>query len=254
MPPSHPVLGTENQSSFLVESRREMLALLRGLKEKSQLISMMINEGSEVFITSVLELDDMNNTITLDSSPSQAANQRIMEAPRVFFEGLLDRISIQFSTTSMQRTTFEGRPALQCNVPVSMIRLQRRENYRINTPLSNPIRCLIPLEIGSEYETIKFSLVDISCGGVAILDEKRILEIDTARIYDDCQIDLPGIGQIDLALQIRNSQDLLLLNGKTNRRIGCEFIGASTGALASVQRYIMKLERERNSKLTGQQH
>ncbi len=228
-----------------------MLALLRGLKENSQLISMMINEGSEVFITSILELDDLNNTLMIDSSPSEEANQRIIEAPRVFFDGLLDRISIQFSTSSMQRTTFEGRPALQCNIPISMIRLQRRENYRINTPLSNPIRCLIPLVIGAGYETIKFSLVDISCGGVAILDEKRILEIDVGQIYDDCQIDLPGIGQIDLALQIRNSQDLMLLNGKTNRRVGCEFIGASTAALASVQRYIMKLERERNSKITG---
>jgi c-di-GMP-binding flagellar brake protein YcgR len=250
----HPPLGTENQSSFLVESRREMLALLRGLKEKNQLISMMINEGAEVFITSVLELDDLNNTLTIDSSPSHAANQRIIEAPRVFFEGLLDRISIQFSTSSMQRTTFEGREALKCSIPINMIRLQRRENYRINTPLSNPIRCLIPLEIESEYETIKFSLVDISCGGVALLDEKRILEIYSGQIYDDCKIDLPGVGQIDLALQIRNSQDLTLLNGKINRRVGCEFIGASTAALASVQRYIMKLERERNSKMTGQHH
>ena len=254
MPPSIPALGTENQSSFLVESRREMLALLRGLKEKNQMISMMINNGSEVFITSVLELDDLNNTLTMDSSPSQASNQRIIEAPRIFFEGLLDRISIQFSTTSMQRTIFEGREALKCTIPINMIRLQRRENYRINTPLSNPIRCSIPLEIESAYETMKFSLVDISCGGIAILDEKRVLEIYSGQIYDGCQIDLPSIGQIDLALQIRNSQDLTLLNGKTNRRVGCEFIGASTAALASVQRYIMKLERERNSKTTGLQH
>ncbi len=240
----HPALGTENQSSFLVESRREVLALLRGLKEKSQLISMMINDGSEVYITSILELDDVNNTVTIDSSPNLAANQRITEAPRVFFEGLLDRISIQFSASNMLPTTFEGRPALQCAVPINMIRLQRRENYRINTPLTNPIRCLIPLEVDSGIETIKFSLVDISCGGIAILDEKRVLEINVGQIYDDCRIDLPGIGQIDLALQIRNSQDLMLLNGKTNRRVGCEFIGASTAALASVQRYIMKLERE----------
>ncbi|MDO8176912.1 MAG: flagellar brake protein [Undibacterium sp.] len=249
----HPALGTENQSSFLVESRREVIALLRGLKEKNQLISMMINDGSEVFITSVLDLDDINNTITIDSAPSQAANQRIIEASRVFFEGLLDRISIQFSSSSMQRIIFDGRPALQCGIPISMIRLQRRENYRINTPLSNPIRCQIPLEINSEFETIKLSLVDISCGGVAMLDERKILDNSIGRIYEDCQIELPGIGKIDLLLQVRNSQDLILLNGKTNRRIGCQFINVSNGVLASVQRYIMKLERERNAKLTGKE-
>lgn len=247
----HPALGTENQSSFLVESRREVIALLRGLKEKNQLISMMINEGSEVFITSVLDLDDVNNSLTIDSAPSQAANQRIVEAPRIFFEGLLDKISIQFSTSSMQRTTFDGRPALQCGIPVSMIRLQRRENYRINTPLTNPIRCLVPLDSNAEFESIKFSLVDISCGGVAILDERKMLDNSIGRLYENCQIDLPGIGKIDLVLQVRNSQELILLNGKTNRRIGCQFINVSSAVLASVQRYIMKLERERNTKLTG---
>lgn len=247
----HPALGTENQSPFLVESRREVISLLRGLKEKNQLISMMINEGAEVFITSVLDIDDLENTVTIDSAPSPAANQRIIETPRVFFEGLLDRISIQFSSSGMQRATFDGRPALQCAIPTSMIRLQRRENYRINTPLSNPIRCLIPLEIGDEYESLKFSLVDISSGGLAILDERKIIDNTIGKIYEDCQIELPGLGQINLMLQIRNSQDLILLNGKTNRRIGCQFINTSSAVLASVQRYIMKLERERNAKLTG---
>ena len=56
-----PSLGTENQSPYQVESRREILALLKGFKEKNQLISMMINGGSEVFITSVLHVDDANN-------------------------------------------------------------------------------------------------------------------------------------------------------------------------------------------------
>lgn len=251
MQSSAPALGTENQSSFQVDSRREIIALLRGLKESNQLISMMINEGSEAFITSVLDLDDINNIVIIDSAPSQAANQRIVESPRVFFEGLLDRISIQFSSSGIQRTIYDGRPALQLPIPVSLIRLQRREYYRINTPLSNPIRCIVPVEDEFGMALVKFSLVDISCGGIAMLDERKILDNTIGVTYQDCQVDLPGIGMIDLVLQIRNSQDLILLNGKTNRRLGCQFINLSNAVLASVQRYIMKLERERNAKLTG---
>jgi c-di-GMP-binding flagellar brake protein YcgR len=251
MQSSAPSLGTENQSSFQVESRREIIALLRGLKESKQLISMMINEGSEAFITTVLDLDDLNNAVVIDCAPTQPANQRIVECSRVFFEGLLDKISIQFSSSSVQRTTHDGRPALQFTVPTSMIRLQRRENYRINTPLTNPIRCLVPIQEDAEIQMVKFSLVDISCGGVAMLDERKILNNTIGQTYHDCQIDLPGIGVIDLVLQVRNSQDLILLNGKSNRRIGCQFINLSNAVLASVQRYIMKLERERNARLTG---
>lgn len=246
-----PSLGTENQSPYQVESRREILALLKGFRDKSQLISLMINNGSEAFITSVLEIDDANNTVIIDSAPGNEANQRIVEASSVFFDGLLDRISIQFSSSKLQRTQFEGRPALQMPVPTSVIRLQRRENYRINTPVSMPIKCAIPIETESGKQNHKFSLVDISCGGIAILDDRNLIDITIGTCYEFCQIDIPSIGLIDLTLEIRNSQELTLLNGKTTRRIGCAFVNLSSRTLTSVQRYIMKLERERNAKMTG---
>jgi c-di-GMP-binding flagellar brake protein YcgR len=251
MPSMLPSLGTENQSPFQVESRREIISLLRGFKEKGQLISMMINGGSEVFITSVLDIDDSNNLVTIDSAPNPVANQHLVEANTVFFDGLLDKISIQFSSSRLQRTIFENRPALQMPIPPNVIRLQRREYYRINTPISNPIKCSMQIETNDATELCRFSLVDISCGGVALLDDRRKFEIIPGKNYERCEIDLPGIGILEVTLQIRNSQDLMLLNGKTSRRVGCAFIDMSSRTLATVQRYIMKLERERNAKING---
>lgn len=251
MPSSPPSLGTENQSPFQVDSRREIIGLLRGLRESKQLISMLINSGSEVFITSILDVDDVNNLVIIDSAPGQLANQRIIEAPRVSFEGLLDKISIQFSSDNLELITFEDRPAFQFAIPPTMIRLQRREYYRINTPLSTPIRALVPVQVDTRQETLKLSLVDISCGGIALLDERKAMDSTIGVIYEHCKLDLPTIGLVDVVLQVRNSQDLILLNGKTNRRLGCQFINMSNNVLASVQRYIMKLERERNAKMTG---
>lgn len=246
-----PSLGTENQSPYQVESRREILALLKGFKEKNQLISMMINGGSEVFITSVLHVDDANNLLIIDSAPDNQANQRIIEASAVFFDGLLDRISIQFSSSRVQRIQYENRPALQMPIPASLIRLQRRENYRINTPVSKPVKCHIPMLVDEVSREHKFSLVDISCGGIALLDDQHVLEIAVGKNYEHCFIDLPGGDAIELSLQIRNSQELILLNGRTTRRVGCAFLNLSSRDLTSVQRYIMKLERERNAKMTG---
>ncbi len=251
MQSNFPSLGTENQSPYQVESRREILALLRGFKEKAQLISMIINNGSEAFITSVLAIDDTQNQLIVDSAPDNMANQRVIDSPVVFFDGLLDRISIQFSSSKLQRVQFEGRPALQLTIPTSVIRLQRRENYRINTPVSTPIRCIIPVETEGTLEKARFSLVDISCGGVALLDDRRLLDLTVGTIYDESEIDLPTIGLLETQLEIRNSQELTLLNGKTTRRVGCAFKNLSNRTLTNVQRYIMKLERERNARLTG---
>ncbi|WMW82220.1 flagellar brake protein [Undibacterium cyanobacteriorum] len=246
-----PSLGTENQSPYQVESRREIIALLRGFKDKSQLISMVINNGGEAFITSVLAVDDSNNQIIIDSAPDHSANQRVVASNVVFFDGLLDKISIQFSANKLQQTQYEGRAALSLAIPNSVIRLQRRENYRINTPVSTPIRCVIPIESEGLLEKNRFNLVDISAGGIAILDDRRILDMTVGKIYDDCEIDLPTIGLLVTQLEIRNSQELTLLNGKTTRRVGCAFKNLSNRTLTAVQRYIMKLERERNARLTG---
>ena len=44
---------------------------------------------------------------------------------------------------------------------------------------------------------------------------------------------------------------MTLLNNKTNRRLGCEFTDIQRSMLAYVQRYITKLERERNARIAG---
>ncbi len=69
--------------------------------------------------------------------------------------------------------------------------------------------------------------------------------------YLDCRIDLPDIGTVTTTLQVRNSLDLTLLNNKANRRLGCAFVDISRANLAMVQRYITKLERERNARIAG---
>jgi c-di-GMP-binding flagellar brake protein YcgR len=44
---------------------------------------------------------------------------------------------------------------------------------------------------------------------------------------------------------------MTMLNNKTNRRLGCQFVDISRGNMASVQRYITRLERERNARMAG---
>ena len=119
------------------------------------------------------------------------------------------------------------------------------------TPLTNPVPALVPMpfELGGGNAT--FPLADISCGGIAILDNKLVLGNTIGNNYADCRIDLPDIGMVTATLQIRNSLDLTLLNNKSNRRLGCHFIDISRGNLAMVQRYITKLERERNARIAG---
>lgn len=247
MPPIQPELGTENQSLYQIHSRREILSLLQGIKDQHQLITMVINGGAEVVVTSILDIDDKKNLVFIDCAPSALINQRVLESDDIEFESTLDKVRISFFASRVTECTQDGQPSLCISVPPVLIRLQRREYFRVNTPAGQQVHCKVPLAEG--FHTV--SVVDISGGGIAILDEKRLLETQVGHTYQNCQIDLPENGTINVTLKICNTQDFSLANGKTNRRLGCEFVQMAPGMLTMVQRYIMQLERERNARMHG---
>ena len=247
MHPTLPELGTENQGLYQVHSRGEIIRLLNGIAEQHQLVTMIIHGGAEIVVTSILEVNDKENRVYLDCAQNKLLNQRIIESDNIEFESSLDKVRILFSSSQVAECAQDGQNALCIEIPSILIRLQRREYFRVNIPAGLSNRCLIPLA----DETYNVILVDISGGGVALLDERKILKIDTGHIYRDCRIQLDDIGLLQVDLQIRNWQDISLAPGKNNRRIGCQFIGLSPGMLTMVQRYIMHLERERNARMTG---
>jgi c-di-GMP-binding flagellar brake protein YcgR len=236
---------------YEVESSREIVALLRQIAEKNQLIRMLIKGEADVCVTSLLHVDPDTDTVIIDRSVSPEQNTRIVAAEAVRCDTSLDKIRIVFALENLREVEFEGGTALSAGIPASLIRLQRREFYRMPTPVTNPVRATIPLpdELGGGAGV--FPLADISCGGIAIYDNKLQLGTTIGETFTDCRVELPEIGPVSCSLQIRNSIDMTLLNNKTSRRLGCQFVDMSRANLAAVQRYITKLERERNARLAG---
>jgi len=238
-------------SPYQVHSRREIIALLRSLSEHKQLITMLINGGPDSVVTTVLEVDEDNNQVIIDCAPTPALNRRIVESDNISFETVLDHIRILFFASDVSEVVHDGLPALAMPVPASVIRLQRREYYRVPTPVSAPVRCLIPVAHERGVETVTVTLKNVSGGGIGIIDEKKILDDTIGLVYKDCQIHLPGNTIVVTSLQVRNSVEVSLPNGKSVRRIGCLFIELPKPMLAAIQRYITKLEREQNAKAHG---
>jgi c-di-GMP-binding flagellar brake protein YcgR len=243
--------GMDNWHDYQVESRREIIVLLRQIHANKQLIRMLIKGEADVCVTTILEVDAERGTVVFDTSPAGDQNKRALSAPKLSFETTLDKIRILFSTDGLVASSFEGSPAFTAAIPESLIRLQRREYYRMATPVSNPVRVSIPLPLEHGGGMGSFPIADISCGGIAILDNKLVLGNTIGNEYTNCRLDLPDVGIVTCTLQVRNSLDLTLLNSKTNRRLGCQFGNMSRAGMSAVQRYITFLERERNARAAG---
>ena len=243
---------SEDLAQYKVYSRREIISLLRAMKDRGQLVGMRA-EGGDNVVTSILNIDETEGLVVVDRAPSKLVNQRILDSEHVTFETVLDSIRILFFTDQVQECMYEDAPTLCAPIPQSLIRLQRREHYRVPTPVASPVRCAVPvpLEDGQGTNTVFVVLKNISGGGIGVIDEKKELDNTIGVVYKNCRIEIPGGPPVIGSLQVRNSLDQSLPSGKSVRRIGFMFVDLPKNMLATVQRYITKLERERNAKATG---
>lgn len=239
-------------SRYQIHSRREIISLLRTLGTRNQLIRMQANNGADAVVTSILDVDDENDLIIIDCSPSALTNQRVLDSDEISFETVLENIRILFFAAQVESCVHDGRPAFSMALPDNLIRLQRREFYRVPTPVAAPVRCTIPIpdENGAIVSTAVVPLHNVSGGGIGVVDEKKLIPPTLGVTYKKCGIDLPG-GAVEVTLTLMNLHDVKLSNGKTTRRLGFMFVDIPNATVAAVQRYITKLEREQNARATG---
>lgn len=247
--PDHDDFHPLDLSDYEIHSRRQITNILGNLSECNQLIQLRIAGSADATVTSILAVDDQHAVI--DCAPNAGVNQRIADSEHLLFETVLDNIRILFETGGAELCQHQGEAALRIAIPPVLVRLQRREFYRVPTPSAQPLICNIRIPDGDRARVIAFPLQNISAGGIAIIDEQKLLNPAIGFVYRDCRIALPAGIQIATALEIRNVREITLANGKNIRRLGCGFIDLPSPMLAAVQRYITSLERERNAKSTG---
>lgn len=247
--PDHDDFQPLDLSEYQIRSRREIAAILRNLGERKQLIQLQIAGSADTTVTTVLIVED--DHVVLDCAPTAMMNQRIADSEYIFFETVLDNIRILFESPGAQACQYAGGPALRIGMPAVMVRLQRRESYRVATPTAKPLFCQIHISDEEKKRVATVTLQNVSAGGAAILDEQKLLNPTIGFVYQDCRIQLPSKVQIITALEIRNVRELTLTNGKAIRRLGCQFVDLPAPMLSAIQRYITSLEREQNARNTG---
>ncbi|MET0964504.1 MAG: flagellar regulator YcgR PilZN domain-containing protein [Noviherbaspirillum sp.] len=237
-------IGVDDVGPYLIHSRREIIALLRSLTEKRELVRMIFSEGEEAVATAVLEVCE--DSVIIDSAPNAAQLARVLASGSISFDTALERIRIAFFATRVELCVHDGQPALRIPLPETMVRLQRREYYRVLTP-----RCTIQMEHEGGPPPVSFSVQNVSAGGIALIDDEHVLDSTRGAEYTNCELSLPGAQTVLISLCVMNCCEMTLYNGRVARRLGCAFVNPTAAMLALVQRYVSKLERDQNARIHG---
>lgn len=240
-------------SKYLLRSRTEIVFVLKAVQQKGSLITVYFNEGRSFLLTSLIEVDAERGTLSFDMGSDQEMNDRALKADRFVFTTSLDKVKVQFGLKRLELIKHGGRPAFRSPIPETVLRLQRREYYRLSTPIANPVRCRLGLPRPDGTPLVQeIPLLDISGGGICLMVPSELREDfrpDTA--FRDCRIELPEEGILVCNLIVRNAFEVTTKSGNQHLRVGCEFDDLPGTRLSMVQRYITRIERERKARAAG---
>lgn len=232
--------GKENEK-YRLTSAKEIRFILRTIAVKGSRVALYYGDADDFILTTVLGIDDTG--VWLEQSSNSLDNQRITESSKLVFVTSHLQIKIQFITNLVHSTVYENYAAFYLPFPDSLYRLQRREYYRLEMPAHNPLHCVIPSVTSDEKQVCKFTIMDISCGGVGLICAETDTEIAVGKTYVNCLIDLPEVGKITGTITVKNLFLFTLESGHTQKRAGCEFKNLDSTSTILLQRYVMNMQR-----------
>lgn len=230
---------------YAVNDPAEIAFMLKKVRNNGQLITAYLDGGDDFALTALLALMPDTGEMVIERSPDASANRRLLAARKVVLVTSHDQVKLKFTAEDLAAIEYKGSPALRAALPRSVIRIQRRDYYRISTPITKPLICTLPLPQrgpGSQAETI---VLDISIGGIALMDNQGAPSFQIGDVFENCRIGLPQVGTLSVSLIVRNCFDTPLRNGRSFRRCGCQFLQIAPSTESLVQRYILHLERSR---------
>ena len=238
---------------YLLKDPGEIAFYLHLMIKRSCLVTAYLDEGKQFFLTAIVGMDEGERLIFLDPAQTDAHHAAALIARQTTLNINLDRVKIQIRLGALQERRLEGRTVLSASIPGALLRLQRREFFRLEPPLTRPVECRVALEAGDgQIKTVEMRVADISGGGISLNAPTTIgdeIQLDT--LLRNCRLDIPGEGVLLINLRVRKLVEISANTGTHSLRIGCEFIGLPGSRLGMIERYIARIERERKARESG---
>ena len=238
-------ITAEELEKFSTKHRREILFYLHQLVSDGERVSVVFNEGSEMFLTVLLDIDEAQDQLIFDWGGSEETNQKLLKSVRNFFVCTPHGVRNQFITGAVRETAHQGRRAFVTNLPERYLRLQRREFFRLVLPLTRRPLCNLPQ---GDAKPLQLTVIDISIGGVAMESPSATPPFEIGQRIPEAVIELKDGHMMQVELEVRNISPLQRGN-KFVGRVGCQFIGLNHHDEHVLQRFITDVQREERARL-----
>ncbi len=164
----------DNEDSAMLHNKAMIINNLSMLVKHKCMISAALG-GKESLLTAIVAINHKAGTLILDYSSSDYLNKKLVSTPQVKFSTGFNGIQVAFTGDKITLIKYEGEPAFSMPIPSSLYWYNRREYYRVNTPIMNPSSCEIALIAPNENSNKEY--IDAYEIALAMIKEQLFVKI-----------------------------------------------------------------------------
>ncbi|MCE2949759.1 MAG: flagellar brake protein [bacterium] len=244
--PGKPGAEADDLSRFLIRSPTQIRQILAAIAEHHEIVTAYFNRGRQFLLTAIVDVDVVGKRIVLDRGSDEAVNARLLESDRVVLVSAHEKVKVQFSVKQVRAIEHDGRPAFSIALPAELLKLQRRECFRVRTSASEPVRVRLP--IGEPGNMLELQALDISIGGLAAFVSLPASRAEVGNRFPGASLQIGTGSSFTVELELRSLNSVRLRNGTDSTRAGFMFVDLPESAQQQIQRYLMRVERERRNR------
>ncbi len=230
----------EIEDRYFLRGRMEIISVLNDLIHRREQITVHFNSGRDFFMTTVLEA--RQDALVFDISGDAKINQRLSQSSGCVFVARLNGIRVQFVVTQPERFSWGGSDAYIVPLPERIVRMQRRESYRITLPVTKPL--IVKFYAADGIGLGEFATHNLSVGGLGIAAVGRTA-LELSEKIARARVLLTKQRSVDCDAVVRHTTVLAERANESHYRIGVAFSDLPSSMGVMIQRYITKTEHER---------
>lgn len=230
----------DEDREFRIPSKREMLSILQRIAKQGTRVALHYDEHQNFILTTLLGADE--NGMWLEVGPFPPENERLLLSEQFTFVSVHQNVKVQFVAHHVENALYENTKAFYLELPDYLLRIQRRDFFRLSIPAGAPIKCIIPAMM------CEVPVLDISCGGIGLQCGENDTKLVPGKTFEDCQIPLPDIGTVKVTIEVKSNIKFTARNSVVQTRAGCQFINLSNQMEQLLHRYTTRLQAEAAAK------
>jgi c-di-GMP-binding flagellar brake protein YcgR len=236
------VFSDGEDDDFLIHSKPEIQSILQAICQRKTRIALYYDENNRFSLTMIVGVSAEG--LWVDPSSRALDNQHIIESKKIVVVTTHNQAKVQFVASDAREDPYGHHEALFIPLPKKLVRLQRRDYFRLSTFPKYMLKCVVSPIQNKQNPAYPMTVMDISVGGVSLICQESNMELLPGHTYPNCRIELPNVGVLNATIQVKNAFEVTSAQGQVQRRAGCVFVNPDGKTTMMLQRYVAEMQRE----------